>query len=239
MLAAGAQVVNGAGDQFFARAGLTLYEDDRVGRGDRLDRLQRAFQRVAVTDDLGEVVTVAKLFFEVEFFVGELVLQFFDLAKGEGVLYRDGDLRSDLVEKLDVFPCESRFAKGGDSQGAERAVMRDERQAAPCAESLGEDAPREIGIVPFNLLDGQQYWLPRNDGAPRRSIFERREASFAQQAFAFGEIKRVHPQSVSLRIVERQAGVVVRHHATQTLGDNAEQLVQIKVGDDGMVVIKK
>ena len=78
-LPAGAQVVNGTGDQFFACARLPLNEDNRIGRGDSFNRLQGSFQRVTVTDDLSEAVLGADLLFQVEFLLGQLIFQFGDL----------------------------------------------------------------------------------------------------------------------------------------------------------------
>ena len=69
-----AQVVQGAGDELLARAGLAADEHRGVGGGDRLDLLQHPAQGGALADDLAEVVLGADLLLQVGLLLGELVL---------------------------------------------------------------------------------------------------------------------------------------------------------------------
>ena len=70
-----AQVVQGAGDEFLARAGFAANEHRGVGGGDRLDLLQHPAQGGALPDDLAEVVLGADLLLQVGILLGELVLE--------------------------------------------------------------------------------------------------------------------------------------------------------------------
>ena len=73
-LAARAQVVQGAGDQLLAGAGLAADEHGGVGGGDGLDLLEDPAQGGALADDLAEVVLGADLLLQVDLLLGELVL---------------------------------------------------------------------------------------------------------------------------------------------------------------------
>ncbi len=72
---AAAVVVDGAGDEFFAGAGLAQQQDGGVAWGDGLDELEDVAERGAVADDLVEVQLGADLVFEVELLLGELLFE--------------------------------------------------------------------------------------------------------------------------------------------------------------------
>ena len=74
-LAARAQLVQGAGDELLARAGLAADEHGGVGGGDGLDLLEDPAQGGALADDLPEVVLGADLLLQVGLLLGELVLE--------------------------------------------------------------------------------------------------------------------------------------------------------------------
>ena len=77
-----AQLVQGAGDEFLARARLATNEHGGAGGGDGFDLLEEPAKGNAVPDDLPEVVVGADLLLQVGLFLGELVLERLDLAEG-------------------------------------------------------------------------------------------------------------------------------------------------------------
>src|SRR4029434_1638495 len=105
-LAAITEIVDRMGDQFFTGAGFALNQDRRIGRGDDFDLLERAGERRTLADDLREIELALNLFFQVDLFAGQFVLQRFDLVEGQRVFNRDGDLTGDLAEQFGVLPAE-------------------------------------------------------------------------------------------------------------------------------------
>src|SRR5262249_47601904 len=95
-VAARAEVVQGAGDQLLAGAGLAADEDGGAGGGDGLDLFQDPAEGGAVADDLPEVVLGADLLLQVEVLLGQPVFQLGDLPVGLRVLHGDRDLLGDL-----------------------------------------------------------------------------------------------------------------------------------------------
>ena len=97
-----AQLVQGAGDEFLARARLAADEHRGVGGGDGLDLLQHPAQGGALADDLAEVVLGADLLLQVGILLGELVLERLDLLEGQGVLDGHGHLVGDELQEAHV-----------------------------------------------------------------------------------------------------------------------------------------
>ena len=104
-----AEVVEGAGDELLARAGLAADQDGGVGGGDGLDLLEDPAQGGALADDLPEVVLGADLLLQVGLLLGELVLERRDLPEGrldvlegQGVLDGHGHLIGDELQEAHV-----------------------------------------------------------------------------------------------------------------------------------------
>src|SRR5262249_29439739 len=94
-LPARAEVVQGAGDEFLARARFAADQHGGVGGGDGLDLFQDATQRGALADDLLEVPFRADLFFQVRLFVVQFLHEFLDTVHGHGAAGAEvGDGRS-------------------------------------------------------------------------------------------------------------------------------------------------
>src|SRR5262249_42684892 len=102
-LAAITEIVDRMGDQFFTCAGFALNQDRRIGRGDDSDLLERAGERRTLADDLREIELALNLFFQVDLFAGQFVLQRFDLVESQRVFNRDGYLVGDLAEQFGVL----------------------------------------------------------------------------------------------------------------------------------------
>src|SRR5262245_25956993 len=111
------------GDQFFTGAGFALNQDRRIGRGDDFDLLERAGERRTLADDLREIEPALNLFFQVDLFAGQLVLQRFDLVEGQRVFNRDGDLTGDLAEQFGVLPAECVVPQTAHGHYSSRAVV--------------------------------------------------------------------------------------------------------------------
>src|SRR5262249_51609183 len=97
---AGAQLMEGAGDELLAGAGLATDQHGGIRRGDGFDRLQHPAQGGVRADDLAEVVLGADLFLEVNLLLVQLVLERLDLFEGQGVLYGHGYLVGNVLEEF-------------------------------------------------------------------------------------------------------------------------------------------
>src|SRR4030095_1327582 len=97
-LAAPAEIVNGARDQFLARAGFALDENRRISRCHRGDLLENLLQTRAFADDFLEVVFGADFILQIEFFLAQLFGSIDHLMKRERVFDGDRDLIGDIFE---------------------------------------------------------------------------------------------------------------------------------------------
>src|SRR5258708_19742497 len=66
MTLARAQIVNCAGDHFFASTRLALYEDRRIRRRNDSNALEHSFQRLTISNDLFEIVLKPDFVFQLE-----------------------------------------------------------------------------------------------------------------------------------------------------------------------------
>ena len=70
--------------------------------GDGADLVQDALQRLALTDDLFELVGAADFFLQVDVLAREPLLQRGNLVERGGILERDRDLRGDLGDAVQL-----------------------------------------------------------------------------------------------------------------------------------------
>src|SRR5438132_9921456 len=124
------QVVNRAGDEFFARAGLSVNQYRRVGARYGFDFLQDLFKGGTASDDLLEVIFRLNLFLEIKLFFGQLVLERVNLSKGKSVLDSDRDLPGNLTKQLRVLFGECVLLQARYGQHSKRAVVGDHWSAA-------------------------------------------------------------------------------------------------------------
>src|SRR6185295_16938298 len=82
-LAARTQTVDCARDQFLPSSGLPINQYGGIGGRHGLDFLEHTSQGGAATDDLLEIQLAADLFFQVDLFPRQLILQFSDLVIGK------------------------------------------------------------------------------------------------------------------------------------------------------------
>src|SRR5216683_5814834 len=84
-----AQIVNGAGDHFFASTRLALYEDRRIRRRNDSNALEYSFQRLTISDDLFEIVLKADFVFQVERLLRQPIPSLRYLLIVQRILYAD------------------------------------------------------------------------------------------------------------------------------------------------------
>jgi len=125
LLAAG-RLVDRAGDQLLAGAGLAPHEDGRVGRRHGLDVLEDLREPAALADDLAEVVV--ELALQVALLAGQLVLQPLDLEVRERVRDRRRELVGDLEEELEVGRPEGPLAEAARGHGADQRAVHQQRR---------------------------------------------------------------------------------------------------------------
>src|ERR1700731_1996814 len=102
MTLARAQIVNGAGDHFFASTRLALNEDRRIrGRNDS-NAVEHRFQRLTISNDLFEIVLKPDFVFQVERLLRQSIPGLRYLLIVQGILYADGYLRRYLCKESDV-----------------------------------------------------------------------------------------------------------------------------------------
>src|SRR6266705_5945256 len=106
MTLARAQVVNSAGDHFFAGTRLALYEDRRIRRRNDSNALEHSFQRLTISNDLFEIVLEPDFVFQVERLLRQPIPSLRYLLIVQSILYADGYLRHYLCKEHDVILAE-------------------------------------------------------------------------------------------------------------------------------------
>src|SRR6266481_8581003 len=102
MTLARAQIMNCAGDHFFASTRLALYEHRRIRRRNDSHALEHSFQRLTISNDLFEIVLKPDLVFQVERLLRQPIPGLRYLLIVQSILYADGDLCRDLCKEPDV-----------------------------------------------------------------------------------------------------------------------------------------
>src|SRR5258707_11670761 len=97
-----AQIVNGAGDHFFASTCLALNEDRRIRRRNDSNALEHSFQRLTISNDLFEIVLKPDLVFQVERLFRQPIPGLRYLLVVQSILYADGYLLPYLFKESDV-----------------------------------------------------------------------------------------------------------------------------------------
>src|SRR5260221_12520575 len=101
-----AQIMNGARDQFLSRACLAINQDRRIRWRDSFHMFEGSAQRGAISNDLGKIHFRADFIFQIQLLFGELVFELSNLPKGTCILHGNGNLISDLRQKLDIVATE-------------------------------------------------------------------------------------------------------------------------------------
>src|SRR5690348_14527875 len=88
-LAARAEIVDGARQQFLAGAGFAVNQNRGVGGGDGFDLFEYGLQRGSLSDDFLEAMVGADLAFQVDFLFRQSRVQLLDAPVRERVVERD------------------------------------------------------------------------------------------------------------------------------------------------------
>src|SRR6266853_1250523 len=121
MILARAQIVNGAGDHFFASSRLAQYEDRRIRRRNDSNALEHSFQRLTISNDLFEIVLKPDFVFQVECLLRQQIPGLRYLLIVQSILYADGYLRCHLCKEPDVSLAEGILLPSAKSQEAKKA----------------------------------------------------------------------------------------------------------------------
>ena len=158
-LFAAASVVNGAGDQLLPRARLPEQEDSGISGSDSFHKFQNVLQCWAGPDDVLKVHLATDFFFEIEFFLRELVFQFGNFVICHRIFDLNGDVPRSQGEKFDIVSCESSLAGACNGQHSECSTSINQRNQAGRFQTFcghfGGDVWRNTGNVhPLNY-----HWL--------------------------------------------------------------------------------
>ncbi len=116
-----AEIVEGAGDQLLARAGLAVDDDGGIGGSDRLHFAQDAAQGFALADDLFEIPFAADFVLEIQLLARQLVLEIGDLAEGHGIFDGHSYLAGDLSQERQIGWGEDVLAEAAQATGRQRS----------------------------------------------------------------------------------------------------------------------
>ncbi len=122
-----AEIVEGAGDQFLARAGFAIDEDGGIGGSDRLHFAQDAAQGFALADDLFEIQFAADFVLEIQLFARQLIFEVGDLAEGQRIFDGNRDLAGDLSQERKIGWSEDVLAEAAQGQDANGLAAPGER----------------------------------------------------------------------------------------------------------------
>ena len=109
-VAAGAAVVDRAGDQLFAGPGLAKDEHAGIARRYLIDFVQRGAQGRARTDELLEWMLAANLFLQIDVLTHESVAQIAHFFVRQAVVQGDGHGAPHLIEQVSSKLMEGRFS---------------------------------------------------------------------------------------------------------------------------------
>src|SRR6266705_6686352 len=133
-----AQIVNCAGDHFFASTRLALYEDGRIRRRNDSYALEHSFQRPTISNDLFEIVLQPNFVFQVERLLRQPIPGLRYLFVVQSILYADGYLRRYLCQEPDVSLTEGILLPSAKSQKAKKAIPADKRHKTAGLKALGD-----------------------------------------------------------------------------------------------------
>src|SRR6266481_7075052 len=133
-----AQIVNCAGDHFFASTRLALYEDGRIRRRNDSNALEHSFQRLTISNDLFEIVLQPDFVFQVERLLREPIPGLRYLLIFQSVLNADGDLGRYLCKEPDVSLAEGILLPSAKAQKAKEAIPADKWHETTGLKALGD-----------------------------------------------------------------------------------------------------
>src|SRR6266404_5885484 len=227
MTLARAQIVNCAGDHFFASTRLALYEDGRIRRRNDSNALEHSFQRLTISNDLFEIVLKPDFVFQVERLLSQPIPGLRDLLIVQSILYADGYLRRDLCKESDVGLTEGILLPSAKSQEAKNAIPADKRHKTAGLKALGDS--RFILQTQLNYVRGIAY--PRltraQDITTKRPLH--RTVILSNESFALRKIERegLHPVPVQVR--QEDAHQIALHDAADACRDGPQEIAKLQI----------
>src|ERR1700680_1681891 len=214
--------MNGSRKQFLSGAGLAINQDRRVRWRHSFQMFENSAQRRTISNYLSEIHFRADFIFEIQFLFRELVFQLSNLPKGKCILHGNGNLVSDLGQKLDITT-ERIFLIFDRSECAQHATSAKKRKDADRSNFgllavlhsqsprlLDAAAPKFAGakdLARYIVVNGDQAFLL--DGF----VFERKIQSIDSQAGVVA-IGKSNPDAIAAHDPAR-----ARHHSTQKFSE--------------------
>ena len=156
----------------------------------------------------------ADLVFQIEFLLRELVSEIGDLAISQCVLYRDGDLASNLGQELDLILAKGILCQSAESQDTKHAIPADERHEAAGLDTLADNTMVFLRVHRGWVGSVQHHRFSRQECLTRVRALNGDESLLLEESFTFREIERVNPQVLALGMRQHYAHCITVHHAT-------------------------
>src|SRR5262249_9685405 len=135
--AAGAELVNSARNQFFACAGLSMYQHCGLRRSNSLDLMEDVAKDLATPYDLFETLLGSDFVFEIQLFLRELLRQVGDPAISNCIFHCDCHLAGGPCKEGDFLRRKGILASP-EAHNAQNAVAVNKRQETTGFETLGQ-----------------------------------------------------------------------------------------------------
>jgi hypothetical protein len=238
-VAAGAEIVDGAGEELLTGAGFAQKKNRGCGGSGELDLREGAFEGGAFADNFLKIEFATDFLFEVELFFGELVFQRVDFLEGQGVFDGDGDLRGDLQEEFNVFRSKGIEASAGEIEGAEGAALGDQGDATDVLQTVLAERANDFAGVAIEFSAAGQERLAGGDGASGGRTIARDDGLLLEKTGMAGKIQRVDFEQAAGRVEKREAGVVMVDDAGEGADNAAENLGEIARGYENVVDFEK
>jgi hypothetical protein len=238
-IAARAEIVDGAGEEFLAGARFAEEEDGGASGSGELDLGESSLERRTLTDNFLEIEFTANFFLEVELLFRELVFQSLDFLEGQRVFDGDGDLRGHLLQELHILRRESVDPAAGSVESSKSLPAINQRNAADGLNAGGPETSDDFVLVAVDLGASRKERLTADDRLTGRRSVVGNGDFLLEEALVAGKIERVNLEQSSLGIEKREAGVVVMNDALQGLDDTAEKFGKFAAGDEDVVDFEK
>src|SRR5437016_5340216 len=227
MILARTQIVNCAGDHFFASTRLALYEDGRIRRRNDSNALEHSFQRLTISNDLFEIVFKPDFVFQVERLLSQPIPSLRYLLIVQSILYADGYLRRYLCKESDVSLTEGILLPSAKSQKAKKAIPADKRHETTGLKALRDS--RFILQTQLNYVRSIAY--PRlasaEDITTKRPLH--RTVFLSNESFAVRKIKREGLHHVPVQVRKEDAHQVALHDPADACRDGPEEIAKLQI----------
>src|ERR1700722_18783232 len=219
--------MNGARNQFLPCPRLSINQHRRIRRRHSFHSLEDFAEGSAVSHDLGKIHFGTDFIFEIQLFLGQLVFQLSNLAKGKGILHGNRNLVCDLGEKLDI--------------ASERVVLilddtKRAQDAAPADKRKGADRSNfglrgVLHSLPPRLLDTAAPEFAGAEDPSRDILIYGDKALLLDRLDAKREIHGVDPQVGVVAIGKSNAGAIAAHNSARAGHHGSEKIPEVEIGN--------